>query len=134
VGFTALAALGGDTRLIVSDFAAAMVEAARRQGAALGFERVEYSVLDAEALELSDESVDGVLCLWGTCCSRTRHKRSLRRNGCFGMAGTSLAPSLPDRRRTRGQRYRCRCSWSLVIYRRPRQDNRGSLRSPTPLG
>ena len=65
VGFTALAALGGDTRLIVSDFATAMVEAARRQGAALGFEHVEYRVLDAEALELPDESVDGVLCRWG---------------------------------------------------------------------
>ena len=65
VGFSALAALGGDTRLIVSDFATAMVEAARRQGAALGFDRVEYRVLDAEALELPDESVDGVLCRWG---------------------------------------------------------------------
>jgi SAM-dependent methyltransferase len=65
VGFSALAALGGDTRLIVSDFATAMVDAARRQGAALGFDRVEYRVLDAEALELPDESVDGVLCRWG---------------------------------------------------------------------
>jgi SAM-dependent methyltransferase len=65
VGLTALAALGGDARLIVSDFATAMIEAARRQGAALGFERVEYRVLDAEALELPDESVDGVLCRWG---------------------------------------------------------------------
>jgi ubiquinone/menaquinone biosynthesis C-methylase UbiE len=65
VGFTAMAALGGDARLIISDFAAAMVEAARRRGVELGFERVEYRVLDAEALELQDESVDGVLCRWG---------------------------------------------------------------------
>jgi SAM-dependent methyltransferase len=65
VGFTALGALGGDTRLIVSDFAAAMVETERRQGARLGFDRVEYRVLDAEALDLPDESVDGVLCRWG---------------------------------------------------------------------
>jgi SAM-dependent methyltransferase len=65
VGFTALAALGGAARLIISDFAAAMVEAARRRGVELGFERVEYRVLDAEALELEDESVDGVLCRWG---------------------------------------------------------------------
>jgi SAM-dependent methyltransferase len=65
VGFTALAALGGETRLIVSDFAPAMVEAARDQGAELGLDRVEYHVLDAEALELRDESVDGVLCRWG---------------------------------------------------------------------
>jgi SAM-dependent methyltransferase len=65
VGFTALEALGGDSHLIVSDFAPAMVEAARRQGAELGLERVEYRVLDAEALELPDESVDGVLCRFG---------------------------------------------------------------------
>jgi SAM-dependent methyltransferase len=65
VGFTALAALGGETRLIVSDFAPAMVEAARHRGAELGLEGVEYRVLDAEALELPDESVDGVLCRWG---------------------------------------------------------------------
>jgi SAM-dependent methyltransferase len=65
VGFSALAALGGDTRLIMSDFATAMVEAARRQGTRLGFDRVEYRVLDAEALELPDESVDAVLCRWG---------------------------------------------------------------------
>jgi SAM-dependent methyltransferase len=65
VGFTALGALGGDTRLIMSDFASAMVEAARRRGARLGFDRIEYRVLDAEALELPDESVDGVICRWG---------------------------------------------------------------------
>jgi ubiquinone/menaquinone biosynthesis C-methylase UbiE len=65
VGFTALEALGGDSRLIMSDFAPAMVEAACRQGAELGVERVEYRVLDAEALELPDESVDGVLCRFG---------------------------------------------------------------------
>jgi SAM-dependent methyltransferase len=65
VGFTALAALGGETRLIVSDFSPAMVEAARHQGAELGFEHVQCRVLDAEALDLPDESVDGVLCRWG---------------------------------------------------------------------
>jgi SAM-dependent methyltransferase len=65
VGFTALAALGGDTRLIVSDFAPAMVEAAERHGTELGLDGADYRVLDAEALELPDESVDGVLCRWG---------------------------------------------------------------------
>src|SRR5689334_9867359 len=63
-GFSALSAIGGDTRLIISDFAEAMVEAARRQGAELRLENVEYRVLDAEALDLPDGSVDGVLCRW----------------------------------------------------------------------
>ena len=65
VGFSALTALGDDTHLIISDFAEAMVEAARRQGAQLELQNVEYRVLDAEALDLPDESVDGVLCRWG---------------------------------------------------------------------
>jgi ubiquinone/menaquinone biosynthesis C-methylase UbiE len=65
VGFTALEALGDDTCLIMSDFAPAMVEAAQRQGGELGLERVEYRVLDAEALELPDESVDAALCRFG---------------------------------------------------------------------
>src|SRR5262249_47509293 len=51
--------------LILSDFSPAMVEAARRRGAELGLENVDYRVLDAEALQLPDESVDGVLCRWG---------------------------------------------------------------------
>jgi SAM-dependent methyltransferase len=65
VGLTAAQALGGETRLILSDFSPAMVEAAQRRGSELGLENVDYRVLDAEALELPDESVDGVLCRWG---------------------------------------------------------------------
>ena len=65
VGFSAATAIGGDTQLIISDFAEAMVEAAQRQGAELGLRNVEYRVLDAEALDLPDEAVDGVLCRWG---------------------------------------------------------------------
>jgi SAM-dependent methyltransferase len=65
VGFTALAAVGGKAELIMSDFAEGMVEAARRRGTELGFQGVDYRVLDAEALDLPDESVDAVLCRWG---------------------------------------------------------------------
>jgi SAM-dependent methyltransferase len=92
VGFTALAALGGETRLIVSDFAPAMVEAARNKGAELGFEHVEYRVLDAEALELPDESVDGVLCRWGYMLlaepgrALAETRRVLRDGGCVSCA------------------------------------------------
>jgi SAM-dependent methyltransferase len=92
VGFTALAALGGETRLIVSDFSPAMVEAARNKGAELGFEHVEYRVLDAEALELPDESVDGVLCRWGYMLlaepgrALAETRRVLRDGGCVSCA------------------------------------------------
>jgi ubiquinone/menaquinone biosynthesis C-methylase UbiE len=42
-----------------------MVEVARRRAAELGLENVEHRVLDAEEIELEDDSVDGVLCRFG---------------------------------------------------------------------
>jgi SAM-dependent methyltransferase len=65
VGFSAAALVGSSGRVIVSDFAEAMVEVARRRAAELGLENVECRVLDAELLDLADGSVDGVLCRWG---------------------------------------------------------------------
>src|SRR5262249_20415288 len=65
VGFEVAAALGGSGRLISSDFSPAMSEIARRRSAELGLTNVEHSILDAELIELADDSVDGVLCRWG---------------------------------------------------------------------
>jgi ubiquinone/menaquinone biosynthesis C-methylase UbiE len=65
VGFAAAAAVGSGGRVIVSDFSEAMVEVARRRTHDLGLENVECRVLDAERLDLADQSVDGVLCRWG---------------------------------------------------------------------
>ena len=42
-----------------------MLEAARRRGAELGVANVDYRVIDAERIELDDDSVDGVLCRFG---------------------------------------------------------------------
>ena len=64
-GFEAAAILGESGRLITSDFSPAMLEAARRRGAEVGLENVDYRVIDAERLELADDSVDGVLCRFG---------------------------------------------------------------------
>jgi ubiquinone/menaquinone biosynthesis C-methylase UbiE len=64
-GFEVAKLLGTEGRLISSDFAAEMVEAARRRGIELGLENVAYCVIDAESIELDDDSVDGVLCRWG---------------------------------------------------------------------
>jgi SAM-dependent methyltransferase len=65
VGFAVAASLGESGRLITSDFSAAMLEIARRRGGELGLTNVEFQELDAEDLELEDDSVDGVVCRWG---------------------------------------------------------------------
>jgi ubiquinone/menaquinone biosynthesis C-methylase UbiE len=65
VGFSAAALVGPTGRVIVSDFASAMVDVASRRAEELGFDNVECRVLDAERLDLPDGAVDGVLCRWG---------------------------------------------------------------------
>jgi SAM-dependent methyltransferase len=62
VGYVAAQRLGDEGRLISSDFSSEMVEVARRRAAELGLENVEHRVIDAESIELEDDSVDGVLC------------------------------------------------------------------------
>ena len=61
-GFDAAEIAGEPGRLISTDFSPAMVAAARRRGAERGLDNVEYRVMDAERIELDDDSVDGVLC------------------------------------------------------------------------
>ena len=65
LGFAAAERLGGDGKLISTDFSSEMVEAARRNGSRLGLDNVEHRVLDAERMDLDDDSVDGVLSRWG---------------------------------------------------------------------
>ena len=64
-GFTACEVLGQRGRLISTDFSPEMVEVARRRGADLGLENVDYHVIDAERIDLQTDSVDGVLCQSG---------------------------------------------------------------------
>jgi SAM-dependent methyltransferase len=64
-GFAAAAMLGDGGSLISSDFSSEMVEVGRRRAAELGLGNVEHLVLDAEAIALEDDSVDGVLCRCG---------------------------------------------------------------------
>jgi SAM-dependent methyltransferase len=64
-GFEAAAILGESGRLITSDLSPAMLAAARRRGAEIGVDNVDYRVIDAERIELADDSVDGVLCRFG---------------------------------------------------------------------
>jgi SAM-dependent methyltransferase len=64
-GFEAARRVGDGGRLIETDFAPEMLEAARRHGAELGLENVDYRVMDAERMDLDDACVDGVICRWG---------------------------------------------------------------------
>jgi ubiquinone/menaquinone biosynthesis C-methylase UbiE len=64
-GFLAAKRIGSTGRLISSDIAPAMVAAAERRASELGLANVEFLAQDAQALELPDASVDGVLCRWG---------------------------------------------------------------------
>jgi ubiquinone/menaquinone biosynthesis C-methylase UbiE len=64
-GFAAASALGERGRLISTDFAPKMVEAARSESERLGLTNVDHRQLDAQEMDLEDDSVDGVLCRWG---------------------------------------------------------------------
>ena len=64
-GFAISPLLGDEGRLISSDFSPAMVDVSRRQAEKLGLANVGTRVLDAEAIALEDDSVDGVLCRFG---------------------------------------------------------------------
>lgn len=98
-GFAAAAALGDEGRLISTDFAPKMVEAARAESRRLGLGNVEHRELDAERMDLEDDSVDGVLCRWGYMlmadpASALRETRRVLRDG-GGLALSVWGP--PER-------------------------------------
>jgi ubiquinone/menaquinone biosynthesis C-methylase UbiE len=64
-GFVAADRVGPSGRVISSDFSPAMVDGARRRADELGIDDIEFRVLDAQALDLDDASVDAVICRWG---------------------------------------------------------------------
>lgn len=65
LGFRVAERVGPQGTVLSTDFAPEMVEVARRVGAARGLGNVEYRVLDAERMDLDDDSVDAVVCRWG---------------------------------------------------------------------
>jgi ubiquinone/menaquinone biosynthesis C-methylase UbiE len=64
-GFTVAKILGDDGKLISTDFSSGMVDAARKRAQELGVDNAEFKQLDAEKMDLPDDSVDGVICRWG---------------------------------------------------------------------
>ncbi|MCP9487079.1 MAG: methyltransferase domain-containing protein [Gaiellaceae bacterium MAG52_C11] len=64
-GFTAARRIRPGGRLLSTDLSPRMVEAARRRAAELGIDNADFSTIDAQAMDLPDASVDGVLCRFG---------------------------------------------------------------------
>jgi ubiquinone/menaquinone biosynthesis C-methylase UbiE len=64
-GFIALERAGSTGRLIATDFAEQMVEVARRGAAERGITGAEFHVMNAEQMDLPDDSVDAIVCRWG---------------------------------------------------------------------
>lgn len=91
-GLAAATLVGEDGRVISTDLSPAMVEVARRRSAELGLENVEHRAMDAERIELEDESVDGVLCRFGymlmpdPAAALSETRRVLRPGGRLALA------------------------------------------------
>ena len=64
-GFMTARLVGETGRVIITDFAAEMLDAARRRAEEVGVKNAEFRVLDAERMDLETDSVGGVLCRWG---------------------------------------------------------------------
>jgi SAM-dependent methyltransferase len=65
LGLAAAERVGDGGKVVCTDFSPEMLNAARRNGERSGLSNVEYRVLDAERMDLDDDSIDGVLCRWG---------------------------------------------------------------------
>jgi SAM-dependent methyltransferase len=82
----------GDGRLLSTDLAPEMVDVARRVGKQRGATNVEYRVLDAERMDLADDSVDAAVCRWGYMlmadpgAALKETRRVLRDGGRLGFA------------------------------------------------
>ena len=64
-GFLVAERIGSAGRLISTDVAPAMVDTAKRGAEARGLHNIEFRVVDAQAIDLADDSVDGVLSRFG---------------------------------------------------------------------
>ena len=100
-GFAAARELGPRGRLLSTDFAPEMVAAARRESRRLGLENVEHREMDAERMDLEDDSVDGVLCRWGYMLMAEPHtalaetRRVLRDGGRLALSVWGAAERNP---------------------------------------
>jgi SAM-dependent methyltransferase len=91
-GFLTAPLVGEEGRLISTDFSHEMVDVARRRGEELGLTNVDHRQMDAERLELEDDSVDGVICRFAymlmadTAAALKETRRVLRPGGRLVLA------------------------------------------------
>jgi ubiquinone/menaquinone biosynthesis C-methylase UbiE len=64
-GFLAAELVGEQGMVISTDFSPGMVDSARSAGAERALRNLDYRVVDAEHMDLGDDSVDGVICRFG---------------------------------------------------------------------
>jgi len=101
LGFRVAERVGEEGRLISTDFTSEMVDVARANGQALGLTNIEYRVMDAERMDLDDDSVDGVVCRFGymlmadPVAALKETRRVLRGGGPLGFAVWSGADRNP---------------------------------------
>jgi ubiquinone/menaquinone biosynthesis C-methylase UbiE len=64
-GFAVARRLGPDGRLVSTDIVGEMVDAARRRATMLGVSNVDFAVIDAQRIDLDDDSADGIVHRFG---------------------------------------------------------------------
>ena len=91
-GFAAARRIGDSGLLISTDLPPAMVEVAKRRAQELEIENAEFRVMDAEHMDLEDDSVDGILCRWAymlmpdPAAAMAESRRVLRPEGKLALA------------------------------------------------
>jgi SAM-dependent methyltransferase len=132
-GFLAAPRVGRDGLLLSTDAVPEMVEAARRRGAELGLDNVEYRIVDAAAIDLPDASVDGVLCRYGVmlvpdCEAAAREIARVLRPGSRAAIAVWAEPERNDWMTAAG-----RAALHLGLMSRPAADAPGPFRHADPL-
>ncbi|MCW2967177.1 MAG: methyltransferase protein [Solirubrobacteraceae bacterium] len=100
-GFLAAGLVAPDGKVITTDGAEAMLEAARRRAAELGLENVEFQAMEAEWIDLPTAGVDAVLCRWGYMlladpeAALRETRRVLRAGGRLALAAWAAAKENP---------------------------------------